>query len=407
MRTKDQHLKLKGKTYYYVRDVPKDVRDQYGKSRIEVSLKTRDKTTARDRRNEKSKEIEREWHAIRTGRNARQADAGFVAQALMERTEGDDTPLLEGLANDIDDLASQFAKDRSAEALDAAREYVLEETEEGRKLQHRLDLYYGKVTYCQAGENYLKLKPELTDKTKNEYRRAYREADKNSLPQMDKLTPQRLKMFANHQGATKAKATVNKMLSAIRGLIEFNGIDVTALKSISANSVKSEIKRQVWKPEDLRKVLEASKSKWLSDVVLIGLYTGAREGAIADMSYDAENDWIVFPRQKQEADDRKLPCPDRIREARSQSSISSQFTVAKQKAGFTGAEFDNIYVFHSLRHMAASRLNDLGVPEHIAARIVGHKNQSMTFGRYGSKGEVEALREYIEKADWSDIFDKE
>ncbi|CAN0143432.1 unnamed protein product, partial [Chrysoparadoxa australica] len=174
MRTKDQHLKLKGKTYYYVRDVPKDVRDQYGKSRIEVSLKTRDKTTARDRRNEKSKEIEREWHAIRTGRNARQADAGFVAQALMERTEGDDTPLLEELVDAIDTLAFPFAKNKSAEALDAAREYVLEETEEGRRLQHLLDLYEGKVTYCQAGENYLKLKPELTDKTKNEYRRAYR-----------------------------------------------------------------------------------------------------------------------------------------------------------------------------------------------------------------------------------------
>lgn len=416
MRTKDRHLKLRGMTFYFVRDVPKDVREQYGRAKIEVSLKTRDRQFARELRDAKATELERTWHAIREGRKISAGpDTEFMQQASEERlefTHGDlrVTPMLDDIIDQIDALAVRHTDGDSQEALDAARDYVLEHTEEGKRLQHQLDLYHGRLSYSDAGAAFLAQSPDLKEKTRSEYRRAFSLADK-SLPPMERLTKQSLQRFANQQGKTKAAATVNKELSAIRGVMEFQGLDVEPLKRVKAHSVVPEVRRLVWTSDDLRAVLEASKSKWLASTVAIALYTGARQGAIARMSYDEEMDWLVFPRQKKESDDRKIPCPERLRDTvrawvaapKSQSAINTQFTQAKYAAGFDLPEHKNTLVFHSLRHMTASRYSDLGVPEHLAARIIGHKSQTMTYGRYGSKGEVEALREYINMLDWSDI----
>lgn len=420
MRTKDQHLKLKGKTFYYVRDVPKDVRDQFGKARIESSLKTRDRQDARKLRDAKSRELERRWHLIRegrkTGRSSATVSAAFIHQATGERDEFtygdlDVTPLLDEITDQIDTLAMKRAKDGSHEALDEAREYVLEHTNEGKKLQKQLDQYHGHLSYAEAGEAFLSQKPTLASKTKAEYREAFKLADKN-LPPIKNLTRQSLQHFANTQGNDKAAATVNKALSAIRGVVKYQGIDISSLIGVAANSSVPVIERRVWTPDALRAVLAASSSKWLTKTVSIALYTGARQGAIAGVSYDSDNDWLVFPRQKSEPGDRCIPCPDALRDTaedwvkkpRSASAISWQFTQAKYAAGFDLPEHKNTLVFHSLRHMTASRCSDLGIPEHIAARIVGHKTQTMTYGRYGSKGEVEALREWINKLDWADVF---
>ncbi|MCP2669544.1 tyrosine-type recombinase/integrase [Maricaulaceae bacterium EIL42A08] len=419
MRTKDQHLKLKGKTFYYVRDVPKDVRDQFGKSRIEVSLKTRKRDDARKLRDAKSRELERSWHLIRAGRKAAESiDTTFIDQAAYERGEftyGDleVTPLLDEITDQIDALAMKHAKDGSKEALDKARDYVQQHTEEGRKLAKLVDQYHGHLSYSDAGESFLSQKPNLASKTKAEYRKAFELADK-SLPPIKNLTRQSLQHFANTQGKTKAAATVNKALSAIRGVVNYQGEDISSLIGVSANSSIPVIERKVWTPDALRAVLAASSSKWLAKTVEIALFTGAREGAIARMSYDSKNDWLLFPRQKSEGGDRYVPCPDALRETvkdwvahpKSASAISGQFTEAKKAAGFDGPEHKNKRVFHSLRHMTTSRFSDLGVPEHIAARIVGHKTQTMTYGHYGSKGDVEALREWINKLDWSDVFEK-
>ena len=42
-------------------------------------------------------------------------------------------------------------------------------------------------------------------------------------------------------------------------------------------------------------------------------------------------------------------------------------------------------VFHSFRHTFSSCLQKAGVPEDIAGVIMGHKNKSLTYGRYGGK----------------------
>jgi integrase len=47
--------------------------------------------------------------------------------------------------------------------------------------------------------------------------------------------------------------------------------------------------------------------------------------------------------------------------------------------------------FHSFRHTFADSLKQHGVPEAVAASLLGHKLKGITYGRYGKEFPVEKL----------------
>jgi len=423
MRTKDRHLKLRGETYQFVRRVPVDVQALVGRKIVERSLKTRHVHLARELRDEIDAQLEREWAIARRSLGPRLESHPALSGVSIPKTGESErrarkhdgvevTPTLDDLVDQLDRLASEHADGPHAEDLDAARDFVIENTEEGERLHRLIQLWQGNASYTAHGEDYLRLRPDLRKHTKTEYRRAFKLADEHRLPPVRQLSRADLKTFANALGESLSAPQVSKLLGAIRGLHEHLGGDVDALRRIKVRSVKPSIGRQKWQPDQLSTVLRTARQPWLIDAVAIALYTGARQGAIAGMKYDAEKDWILFLKAKAETVDRCVPCPDAIRERvkrwvsapMSASSISNRFTETKQEAGFNKPEHQKTLTFHSLRHMTLSRLNDLGVPLHLAQRIAGHKGQSMTYDYYGNKGEVEALREHINKLDWSDII---
>lgn len=412
MRTLDRYLKLRGKTYWYVRRVPASVQPVVGQAVIQESLRTRDKALAREARDRLARRHDREFALIREGRRERQ-DLGLVQRGAVERAEFasgrlDVTPMLDEITDRIDDLAARHAQGGD---LEAARDYVLRHTPEGRDLSEQLRLYRGELTYTQAGELFLEFKTDLGSGSILEYRQAYRLAE-SALPPPGQVTARDVQLWINTLGETRSAPQIKKFLSGLRGSLKHNGFDVAPFRDVSVMSKVNRVERGIWSPEHLRMLLADDEPPWLSDAILIALYTGARQGAVAALRYDAENDWVIFPPQKQEQMERPLPCHSHIRDAvlrwverpRAQGSVSNQFTKRKKRLGLEAGEGEPLRDFHSFRHQLASRMNDLGFPEHIAARITGHKDGSMVYGRYGSKGEVEALREWVEKIDWSDVL---
>ncbi|KAA0891647.1 site-specific integrase [Oryzomonas rubra] len=58
---------------------------------------------------------------------------------------------------------------------------------------------------------------------------------------------------------------------------------------------------------------------------------------------------------------------------------------------------DKRKVFHSFRHSFANKLKQQGVSESLIAELMGHKNHSITMGRYGKKYEIKMLVKTLQK----------
>jgi len=57
--------------------------------------------------------------------------------------------------------------------------------------------------------------------------------------------------------------------------------------------------------------------------------------------------------------------------------------------------------FHGLRHAIATKLRDADVSESRVAELLGHeRGLTLSFTRYAKTGNVEKLREAIEKVSW-------
>ena len=431
MRNKNFNLKQRGKrgVWYFRVDIPREARSFFGKAEHMESTRETDVVQARRYRDRRLKEFQSQFRAIREGVKAREKppeglvslrSVGEAEQAAFAEDDVLSTPLLDEIAWKIDDLTSrQFDSDNADMSkggeFDRMKVWVMKNTPEGRALQVQLDAYHGRVSYEAEGEEYLKL-ADLKPHTKTEHRRAFKLADE-SLPNIKTVKKADVQQWVNKLALTHSKPSIKKYLSALRQLAKHLALEPDAFSVEVKSTVKSK-RREVWEADDLKKVMKHLHQPYMKDVVEIALYTGARLGAVAEVEYVEDKDWLKFPAKKSETEDRYVPCPDALRETvqrwtakpRKASTISTAFGEAKQAAGFPSNRDPSATVLrdaHSFRHMTLSRLSDQGVPLHLAERISGHQNQSMAYGRYGGKGEVEALREYINKLDWSDIFETE
>jgi len=74
------------------------------------------------------------------------------------------------------------------------------------------------------------------------------------------------------------------------------------------------------------------------------------------------------------------------------TAMSRWFGRYRKQVGVT----DEGKVFHSFRHTVINHLKQKGVTKEIVAAIVGHTDESETFGRYGSQYTPQVLKEYVE-----------
>jgi integrase len=177
--------------------------------------------------------------------------------------------------------------------------------------------------------------------------------------------------------------------------------------------------RRAFTIPELKRVLAVANNEWRS-MVLVGLYTGARLGDLAQLTWravDLEQGEIRFATRKTgrpmvipiarplQAHLEKLPAGDdpnqplhprafRIMKDQQRSgSLSNQFAAILASAGITESRTHaakpkgkgraarraaSEITFHSLRHTATSLLKSAGVSDSIAMDIIGHESAEMS-----------------------------
>ena len=214
-------------------------------------------------------------------------------------------------------------------------------------------------------------------------------------------------------------ATVSKDQTAIIHLWKYLGLDFSIWKNHSIPKTPSKtIERDCWENSEVVALLEAAKGNnrkpWLYHVINIAAHTGARETAICQCKYLEGENRVWFPKMKRETRHRKIPVHPNIKNSlaywmenrKAPSTVTTAFTALKMSLGYT----DSIKVFHSFRNSFIQQLMFNGVTEGIVSTAVGHKVNTMTFGRYGGgQALVMSLEEAIptidyNKPDWERVL---
>ena len=145
-----------------------------------------------------------------------------------------------------------------------------------------------------------------------------------------------------------------------------------------------------------------SDYQWVKEFVVIGINTGMRLGEIRSLDpdnieHDENGAWLVLEKTKN-GDDRRVPANEAVLEALENLSNEPSchfeehpFYDAMRAARQAVAPNDTSFVFHSLRHTAASTMaNDLQINTILIARLLGHKSLKTTEGYVHIKGDAAA-----------------
>lgn len=432
-RTKNYHLQRRGKVWQYRRDVPKDIRSILGEPAVvrAFSLKTRDLQHARELRDQYDKRVEREWSKLRlksasgrfaasaseaVGRNDPTSDSYDPMQPLdhkavaleREAFDGglDATPILDSLADSLDSIAAKFVEHPDAKGgydLDVLRDLAVEHNPTAAALQQRVDEYNGSIGWESMGSQYLDGVVQLSKKTRSDYRKAFSVAEQE-LPKFEGLTRQLVQRWVNKSLNIRAEATVKKYLSGLRSALKFQGEPLDIFRDLSFSGGKPATSRDILTYDEIALLLARCDSPSLEAAIWIGLYTGRRQSAIVGMTYDPDKDLMLFPAVKTEVTHSYLPCPDDIRQyvlrwddlRRSTSTLGSAFTKLRDACGIGQGDAGGQKVFHSLRHTFVSRAQEgNAIPYEQRSLISGHRIGNLHSDLYGSKGDPEALRCYM------------
>ena len=146
----------------------------------------------------------------------------------------------------------------------------------------------------------------------------------------------------------------------------------------------------------------AEPYQWVREFVVIGINTGMRLGEIrsldaGNIEHDENGAWLVLEKTKN-GDDRRVPANAAVLEALENLSNDPSchfenhpFYTVMAAARRAVAPNDKSFVFHSLRHTAASTMaNDLQINTILIARLLGHKSLKTTEGYVHIKGDAAA-----------------
>ena len=146
----------------------------------------------------------------------------------------------------------------------------------------------------------------------------------------------------------------------------------------------------------------AEPYQWVKEFCIIGINTGMRLGEIRSLDannieHDENGAWLVLEQTKN-GDDRRVPANEAVLKALENLSNEPschfeehRFYNTMRRARQAVAPNDESFVFHSLRHTAASTMaNDLQINTILIARLLGHKSLKTTEGYVHVKGDAAA-----------------
>jgi integrase len=386
----------KRQTYYARLTIPNHLQNKLGKTAFVQSLQTRDIREA----NIKKHVLLAQWKNL-----IRAADNG--------------KPLSE-----LESALTAIRQDPNTK--DVQEDVILGfEASEAETYLHALEIDRGKdLLLAEHAESYLvSIKSTVAPKGIHEKRTAltillteYQTASQISRHSITLLVNRLLK--------DKARATVAKMISSYRVfwryLEQANGIDLgdpfrdVLPKSGRKTKADREAERKAFLPLDILRLLEECPYTDLKHLITIAAYSGCRlEELCALKLTHVKDDRLLIGYAKTAAGDREVPIHKdlnqlvtRLVDTSTDGYLISGLTLSKfdDRSNAIGKRFgrlkkklgyDNRYVFHSIRKTFASRLEEAGVPELLAARLLGHEVKTISYGLYSSGSTFPQLRDAI------------
>jgi len=388
------HIVLQRKCWYARLTIPSELRPHYnGKRELKTTLKTSDRKVAEFKAMRLIGDWKLQFDAMRGNPSASQA----LAAAILPYPEGKTNP-------DTGMTDKDYAIEAEADLLKDSQKQAFYEVALGRATPTLL--YLDK--FMQQWD--------VEQKTKDMARTAIkRVADTFATLEMIS-TPLIYQMI---DADANGKATKEKNYGFVRQYFKYlkrmqaipqdkpNPFEDLDFKQPKKNTTTGN-KRTAFKAAEVKKLMKAAADKGdtqLMNLIQLAAYTGARIEELCSLKV---TDVVKVDRisclnitdAKTEAGNREVPIhpsiADLVKELIKKSNdgylfSGLTFNKYRQRSNAIGKRFGHMktaqgfgkgHVFHCFRNTVATLLENAGVPEGVAADIVGHEKKTMTYGLY-------------------------
>jgi integrase len=181
-----------------------------------------------------------------------------------------------------------------------------------------------------------------------------------------------------------------------------------------------EAQRKAFRVADYHKLLEGCVDDTLKDLITLAAYTGCRIEELCILKLEnVSDDKVEIVDAKSEAGWRTIPIHHHIAQTVARLVATSTdghllsgltFNKYGNRSNAIGKSFGRLkkqvgygesYVFHSFRKGFATQLENANIPVNVSARLMGHEVQGQTFGNYSDGLALQGLRDAINHVDWS------
>lgn len=433
----------KGHTWYVRLMVPKAHREQLGRTKYVVSLKTRDKAEANRLKHGVLADLQRRMAADLAGHSTNEKSA----RALIDLAEAERQRVERGEVDPVDaERAFEVAVD---EFLEAEGKRLGIDPETGHPLISEVDTQVVRAAHAvmsgqggtlldRAGETYLaEIASTVRKQTLQEKRRHIEKLSRflGAATDVSRITRRMAGQYVSKVLVLEGKAAKTKRdeighLSAFFSWLERRGeIEVNPFFRVSGSIRESTLgtapRRRPWTNEELKTVLNGiPQEDPLWSMAAIAAYSGMRREEVARLRTEdvVEATWAVTA-GKTRSSVRTVPIHPVLRplvkslvassddgylipgllsggaDDKRGHMVGKRFTQLRHDLGIT----DEAVNFHTLRNAFLQRCEEGGVPLATAKQLAGHKRTDLTYGEYSPGGSAQLLDKAIRKVNYGDV----
>ena len=417
-----RYIQKRRRQWYAILEIPKALRQHFGKPRFVMSLRTDSQSIAEQR----VLPVILDWKrqiAIARGQNIGNDDVLKSISKVRQHTQ-----MLK--AQGVPEHEIQMAQEEVAIA-----EY-LGETNKGdgpTALYDAVSVAHGKAHLLREHVEEFMASRDIAPKTADMQRRDLM-LFVEQFPYAHDATKHKVREWVNVTLGTEQElslATRRRMISPARvywDYLENNKgltlpspfVKVLPPKPKKRTKASIQAQRKSFRVEDYQKLISACDNDTLKDLITLGAYTGCRIEELCSLKLtNVYSDKVEIVDAKTEAGWRTVPLHRhisqmvaRLVQTSTNEYLLSELTLNKygNRSNAIGKKFGRLkkqlgygkdYVFHSLRKGFATQLENANVPVTVVARLMGHEIAGQTFGNYSDGLALEGLKEAIEYVDWA------
>lgn len=410
-----QYLVKQRNGYYATIEVPKNLRGKLGKVRFKQSLQTDSLKVAEVRKHALVSRWKAEIEAARN--NLSETDLAFLVKVQKDSRKKDDPPKL--TTEMIQHIMNVVGP---ASALSDTEKTEIDEIAKGKTvlLKQFITEYDKSLTYIEEKTKDIRISDVKRFAKQFKYAKDATKKAVRDWVEINLIAEQGLSLLSCRKIVSNSRQYW-KYLQDKKDLNLPDPFDdvvparLTTQKKINAES------RKHFEVDDYKKLIAATKDPQMVALIQLAAYTGCRLEEICSLkTSDVKKDRLVIQDAKTKSGLRTIPIHKDIAslvaslvKGSVDGYVLSGLTENKygDRSNAIGKRFGRIktncgygpdLVFHSFRKSVASQFEASGIDELIAARLLGHKITTMSYGRYSSGNTpFPKLQEAINALDWN------